>query len=133
MSLPIPEPAASSSPRLPAKGRAPDQLWAELEEIARGDVNWRAGRLQGYVYAVGDDVLAVAKEAFTRFFSTSPLSPRIFPSMKRLEEDLVGMSAGLLHARIPAGTVTTGGTESNFLAVLTAREWARAHRPEVKQ
>ena len=38
----------------------------------------------------------------------------------------------LLHA--PGGAVCTlssGGTESNFLAVMTARNWARVHRPEI--
>jgi glutamate/tyrosine decarboxylase-like PLP-dependent enzyme len=99
-----------------------------MEEAARGDVDWRAGRLQGYVYAVGDDVLEVAQEAFRRFFSTSPLSPKVFPSLQRFSSDIVAMSAGLLHADEPIGTLTTGGTESNLLAVLSARERGRAER-----
>jgi glutamate/tyrosine decarboxylase-like PLP-dependent enzyme len=31
-----------------------------------------------------------------------------------------------------AGAMTTGGTESIFLAVKTARDWARKHRPEIR-
>jgi len=121
-------PLTSPVPALPDTGRPPAELWAEMEAAARGDVDWRAGRLQGYVYAVGDDVLEVAAEAFRRFLHTSPLSPRVFPSLQRFAADLVGMVSGLLHADQPIGTVTTGGTESNMLAVLSARERGRAER-----
>src|SRR5262245_10668869 len=114
--------------RLPATGRAPADLWDDMDEAARSDVDWRAGKIQGYVYAVGDDVLLVAQEAFQRFFSTSPLSPKVFPSLQRFAGDIIQMSAALLHATEPIGTVTTGGTESNTLAVLSARERGRTER-----
>lgn len=117
-----------AQPHLPHAGRPPADLWAEMDRAAVHDVDWRGGRLQGYVYAVGDDVLEVAQEAYRRFFSTSPLSPRVFPSLQRFSTDIVAMSAQLLHADEPIGTVTTGGTESNILAVLSARERGRAER-----
>jgi glutamate/tyrosine decarboxylase-like PLP-dependent enzyme len=93
------------------------------------DVDWRAGKLQGYVYAVGDDVSAVAERAYRDFFATNALSPRVFPSVKRFEDELVAMASTLLHNQVAAGVVTTGGTESNLLAVLTARERAQRARP----
>jgi glutamate/tyrosine decarboxylase-like PLP-dependent enzyme len=43
------------------------------------------------------------------------------------------MAAALLHAPAPVGTVTTGGTESNLLAVLAGREFAKRHRPQVER
>jgi sphinganine-1-phosphate aldolase len=113
---------------LPRNGRPPGDLWAEMEEASRGDVDWRAGMIQGYVYAVGDDVMRVAEEAFCRFFATSPLSPKVFPSLQRFSSDIIAMSGELLHAQEPIGTITTGGTETNLLAVLSARERGRIER-----
>ncbi len=55
-------------------------------------------------------------------------------SIHRIESDLEGMVQELLRAPEGAATtLTSGGTESNFLAVKTARDWARANRPEVKR
>ena len=62
----------------------------------------------------------------------SQLYARWVPSLAKLEAEVQAMVLELLGA--PAGAVCTlssGGTESNFLAVMTARNWARAHRPEV--
>jgi len=116
---------------LPERGRPADQLWSELDQLQAGDVNWRAGRVQGYVYWAGEDLLDVSKEAYRRFFSSSPLNPKLFPSTRALEESIVAMSSRLLSGSASCGVVTSGGTESNFLAVLAAREQARTERPSI--
>jgi glutamate/tyrosine decarboxylase-like PLP-dependent enzyme len=121
----------SNDQQLPQTGQSPETLWAELEAITTSDVDWRGGRLQGYVYWAGDDLLAVSREAYRRFFQVNALSARVFPSVGRLEEAVLGMAAGLLHAPGPHGVFTSGGTESNFLAVLAAREEAKVRRPGV--
>src|SRR6476619_7229364 len=83
--------------RLPVTGIAPDELFAEMAAAQADDVDWGAGKLQGYVYAVGDDVSAVAERAYHDFFATNALSPRVFPSVKRFEDELVAMASALLH------------------------------------
>ena len=51
-----------------------------------------------------------------------------FPSLDRYEKDVVGMVLELLNAPAEAGgSLSTGGTESNFMAVKTARDWAKEH------
>jgi sphinganine-1-phosphate aldolase len=56
------------------------------------------------------------------------LGLRVFPSLHRMESD-VAMVAGLLGGDASvAGSMTSGGTESIFLAAHTAREWARRQR-----
>src|SRR5687767_3818400 len=87
----------SAHTRLPKTGRPPRDLWAEMDAASQGDVDWRSGMIQGYVYAVGDDVMRVAEEAFRRFFATSPLSPKVFPSLQRFSADIIAMTAELLH------------------------------------
>ncbi|HEY4069654.1 MAG TPA: aspartate aminotransferase family protein [Burkholderiaceae bacterium] len=108
------------------------QVFAEMEEARRGDVDWRRGRLGAYVHFGGDDVLEVAKGAYLRFFSENALGQKAFPSLRKFETEVIAWAADLLHAPADAmGTLTSGGTESIFLAVKTARDLARVERPQV--
>jgi glutamate/tyrosine decarboxylase-like PLP-dependent enzyme len=97
-------------------GVAWERLKPDLEALKRDDIDWRGGRLAVYVHFAGDDVTRVAKEAYSLFFSENALGAgSAFPSLKRLEADLVGMALGLLHGPDSArGNVTSGGTESIF-------------------
>ncbi|MEE9608015.1 MAG: aminotransferase class V-fold PLP-dependent enzyme, partial [Myxococcota bacterium] len=52
-----------------------------------------------------------------------------FPSLRQMEDDVVSMTCGLLHAGDAAGgAMTSGGTESILMAVKTARDRARAEK-----
>lgn len=116
-------------PEFPKRGCERTALFAEMEAARRNDVDWRRGRLGLYVHFAGDDVLEVAKDAYRMFFSENALGPAAFPSLRKFEEELVGWSLDLLHAGSGgAGNVTSGGTESIFLALKAARDWARAER-----
>ena len=69
----------------------------------------------------------VAKDAYALYQSENALGPGAFPSLKRMEEDVVGMGLSLLHAPEGArGNLTSGGTESIMLAVKTCRDEARS-------
>ncbi len=103
---------------------------ALLDEARAADVRWEEGRaVAGLVYLAGDDVAAVARDAYWRFFSTNANAPRGFPSVARFERDLTGFAASLLHAPGAVGCVTSGGTESIFLAARTARDRMLAAGP----
>jgi glutamate/tyrosine decarboxylase-like PLP-dependent enzyme len=53
-----------------------------------------------------------------------------YPSLCRIEAEVVAILLRLFRApAAAAGSVTTGGTESIFMAVKTARDWARQRRP----
>ncbi|SFT40444.1 Glutamate or tyrosine decarboxylase [Geodermatophilus amargosae] len=106
----------------------PQEVLAELTALQAGDVPTHGGSTMAYVYdsgRVGVDSLAAAAQA--TFQWTNALDPTAFPSVARIEDDLVGAAADLLGGG-PAtvGTVTSGGTESCLLAVLAARERWRA-------
>jgi glutamate/tyrosine decarboxylase-like PLP-dependent enzyme len=116
----------------PERGTPRDELFAEMEAARAHDVDWKRGRLGLYVHYAGEDVLAVAKEASQRFFSENALGPKAFPSLKKFEDDVVDWTLDLLHAPQNAtGVMTSGGTESLFLALATARDWARATRASI--
>ena len=117
---------------LPQQGRSWNELDGEMDEARKGDVDWRRGRVGVYIHYAGDEVLDVAKKAYLKFFSENGLGPRAFPSLARFEADVIAMSLGLLNGGAEAcGAMTTGGTESIFLAVKSARDWARVERPGI--
>jgi glutamate/tyrosine decarboxylase-like PLP-dependent enzyme len=106
----------------------PDEVLAELTALQAADLPTHGGATMAYVYDSGldglEDLAAAAQAAFQW---TNALDPTAFPSVARLENDLVGVALRLLGGG-PAtvGTLTSGGTESCLLAVLSARETWRA-------
>ncbi|MGY1833697.1 pyridoxal phosphate-dependent decarboxylase family protein [Blastococcus sp. SYSU DS0510] len=106
----------------------PTEVLAELTALQAGDVPTHGGATMAYVYDSGraevDEFAAAAQAAFQW---TNALDPTAFPSVARIENDLVGAALGLLGGGPDAvGTLTSGGTESCALAVLAAREQWRA-------
>ncbi len=114
---------------LPTEGRPVDAIFAELDAYRSDDMAVSGGRAWTYVYDAGPEVAALQKRAVAAFMSKNGLDPTAFPSLGRLENEVIG--ASLSHLNAPAsgvGTFTSGGTESCMLAVLTARERAKAER-----
>ncbi len=109
-------------------------IFAQLTALSAHDAPWRTGKTFAYVYDPGADVEAVAKRAYMAFLTENALDPTAFPSLLRLENELVGYAANHLNApEGAAGNFTSGGTESCMLAVKTARDFARAVKPEVTE
>jgi glutamate/tyrosine decarboxylase-like PLP-dependent enzyme len=63
------------------------------------------------------------------FMSENALAPAAFPSLLRMETEVVNAALNLLGAGpLARGSLTSGGTESIFLAVKAARDLTLAHR-----
>ena len=118
--------------RIPSQGLEREVVFRTLESYRAGDLTWRDGRTWAYVYDPGEEVEAVVKQAYTMFLSENALDPTAFPSLLRLENELVAMGAAHLGGDAAVvGNFTSGGTESIFLAVKAARDYARHHRPGI--
>ena len=114
----------------PKTGTNWDELKDRLTEARQGDIDWRTGKISGLLYYAGDDVIQVAHDAYAMYFNENAVYPKVFPSLANMEEEVIDLSLGLLHGgENAAGSMTTGGTESIFLAIKSARDWARANRP----
>ena len=119
-----PTPTAALPPGVPA-----GDVLAELRALRGSDAPTRGGRTFAYVYDAGLDGLdELAAAAYTAYATVNGLDMTVFPSVARLENDLVRAAAALLGAPGTQGTFTSGGTESILLAVKTARDHARAAR-----
>lgn len=118
--------------KFPKKGTPREQITARMKEYRDKDADSANPKLFSLVYFTRPDILDVAKEAYTAFFSENALNPMAFPSLRRMESDVVAMTLSMLNAPDgAAGTMSSGGSESLLLAVKTARDWARAERPQV--
>ncbi|HEY8075418.1 MAG TPA: aspartate aminotransferase family protein [Labilithrix sp.] len=115
-------------------GMTAEAIRDELDALRAQDGDAKGARLFSLVYPTREDVLEVAKDAYVRFFSENALNPMTFPSLARLEGEILDSALALLHAPEGAcGSMTSGGSESLLLAVKTARDWARAERPDVRE
>jgi len=120
--------------QIPEKGLSKEQVLNTLQAFKSRDMDWKAGKVWCYVYNPGEDPAEVVKEAYLTFLTENGLDPSVFPSMLKLETDVVRMVATLLRGdEAVVGHMTTGGTESIMLAVKTARDMARALHPEITQ
>ena len=117
---------------IPAKGRSKEGVLEAMRAARDHDIKWEQGRVFGLVYHISDEIDNLLKEAFTMFFAENGLNPTAFPSLRKFETEVVAMTAALLGGDPNVrGNITTGGTESLLMAVKTARDWARVHRPEI--
>ena len=117
------------SSALPEHGASWSDIEPRMRDLAKGDVKWRDGRTGMYIFNAGPEVEAVQKAAYAMFASENGLGPAAFPSLAQMERDVVAAGLALLNAPPgAAGAMTSGGTDSIFLAVKTARDHARAKR-----
>jgi glutamate/tyrosine decarboxylase-like PLP-dependent enzyme len=118
---------------MPATGVGEDELFEQLERFRAGDLDTKGGRTWAYVYDPGRaDIDRVAKRALVEFYDENALDPTVFPSLLRLENEVVAMAiAHLGGGPDTVGNVTTGGTESIMMAVKAARDRARELRPDL--
>lgn len=127
---------AAPTTRLPATGRAPEEVLAALEgSREREEARWGGGFASGAVYHGDPGHIDFLNRAYAVQSQSNPLHADLWPSTVRLEAEIVAMTAHMLNGEMAVGTVTSGGTESILLAMKAyrdlARRWRRIHRPEM--
>jgi glutamate/tyrosine decarboxylase-like PLP-dependent enzyme len=119
---------------IPQQGLSKEEILNTLRAFKARDMDWKAGKVWCYVYHPGEDPADVTREAYLSYLTENGLDPSVFPSMLKVETDVVRATINLLRGDSNAvGHLTSGGTESIMLAVKTARDKARAEHPEITQ
>jgi glutamate/tyrosine decarboxylase-like PLP-dependent enzyme len=110
------------------EGLAPDAVLERLGALRSGDIDWRGGRAFSLVYnADSEEHEHLLEQVVAAFCHENALNPFVYPSLVQLEHEVVAVAASLVGDPPPkAGCLTSGGTESIFLAVQVARDHARA-------
>ena len=94
-----------------------DAILNRLAALREDDLSAKDANAFAFIYDAGDAVNQLARKAFAAGMTVNGLDPTVYPSARRLENDIV--AATLEHLRAPesaAGTVTSGGTESVMMA-----------------
>jgi glutamate/tyrosine decarboxylase-like PLP-dependent enzyme len=113
------------STRFPADGRSAAEIMGELRADRAEDLDWRGGKAFSLVYNTDDPYLeALQHEIAAMFLHENALNPFRYKTLLRMEGEVIDMARSLFGAS--AGSLSSGGTESIFLAVQTARDHARA-------
>ncbi len=120
----------SQRAKLPAKGVPIDEIERHLDSIAVDKIHghwWRSFR--GL-----DDVQEIGRNTFNRFFSDNGILSLSAGYMSDIRQEIVDMCVGLMNPDTSStGSITSGGSESVYSALHAVREWARKHRPDVKE
>lgn len=110
----------------PDQGRSADELLEEMRAERSGDLDWRGGKAFSLVYNTDDPALEeLQHEVAGMFLHENALNPFRYATLLRMEGEVLSMTQSLFGAS--AGSLSSGGTESIFLAVQTARDHARAN------
>lgn len=117
---------------IPQQGRKPEDIINDLRSLKKNDIQWRNGRLFSYIYHPGDEGEALLKTAYSEYLTENGIDPTSFPSLVKMENDVIGFMASWLRGdEHTVGTITTGGTESLLLSLKTARDRARVLKPHI--
>lgn len=122
-----------ASDRLAIHPRSAFDVAQDLSSGRMADTDWTSPLNFSASYFAGDDVTRVARDAFLEHIGDN-VTHRfgLHPSVQRYEHEVLDFVQALLNAPDGAhGTVTTGGSESIFLAMKAARDWARVERTQV--
>jgi sphinganine-1-phosphate aldolase len=113
---------------LPQTGMDKAEIVKVLEAYRGGDARWQDGRTFGMVYDAGPEAHQVVEAVAAMFLHDNALNTNAFPSLAKIQSQVVGIASDLLHGVDTAGFMTSGGTESILCAVMAARDRGRHER-----
>ena len=124
----------STRKAIPRVGREHGALLDEMQALRSEDARYKDGRTWSLVYYVDPAHHGFLEQAHNSFFSENGLNPMAFKSLKRMEAEVVQMTASMLNGPESAvGTMTSGGTESLLMAVKAMRDRAKRHKPWIRR
>ncbi|XP_018354616.1 PREDICTED: sphingosine-1-phosphate lyase isoform X1 [Trachymyrmex septentrionalis] len=112
---------------LPKNGLKNEKLLNLVNEyIYLGDYDWKSGRVSGTVYRANSELTELMGNVYAIASYTNPLHPEVFPGICKMEAEVVRIACNLFNGdKDSCGTMSSGGTESIFLACKAYRDYAR--------
>jgi tyrosine decarboxylase/aspartate 1-decarboxylase len=111
------------------QGLSRDKVLESLDTLLANDATYQTGHPIASMSTIPH---SIGVEVFSRTLEKNAGRPHTFKGSARVEQEVIAMIGDLLNLNRPFGTTTSGGTESNILAMLAARERSKKiTKPEV--
>ena len=114
-------------PKFIEKGMTEQQIIDEFEKMKDlHSFNYQQGQVSGAVYSKTSELDNLYPKLYSYFCKSNPLHTNVFPSVRKMENDLVKMMINFFEGDSDVvGCFTAGGTESILLACKTYRDRAQ--------
>ena len=111
--------------KLPLNGYNSDMLINMCNKWSIEERNKYINKMSGTLYKYDDILLDKLSFIFKKYAYTNPLHPDIYPSLRKMESEIVSMACDIfnLNTKDRCGCLTIGGTESILLAIKTYRDY----------
>jgi len=112
---------------IPMNGIPREEIIGMIKKLIDNEnKKWKEGYLSGCVYHGEDSHVEFLNEIYSIASQVNPLHPDVWPSSIKFEAEIVRMCSKIFNGKESVcGSVTSGGTESIFLAMKTYRDYAR--------
>lgn len=118
---------------IPHSGIDKDVLLETMIKNKSKDLNWQQGRAFCLVYHPGEKYKQLIQAAYNMYFTENALNPMVFPSLRKMENEVVSMVANLMNGgKHVRGSFTSGGTESILMAIKTSIAYSKENSPRIK-
>jgi sphinganine-1-phosphate aldolase len=142
---------------IPTNGISPSDVITILEAMKKTETTAEEGKAFAYTYTTKSDMgdfaisLGKAYELYTAssksnidnhevmltkswdlFMHSNALNPMMYPSLRRMETEVISMAAWMVHGdKNCSGALTSGGTESILMAIKCYRDLAKDKKPHI--
>ncbi len=115
---------------LPDAGVAQDVVLKQLEDMkAAEERKWADGWVSGAVYLGDKEFSEFLNRVYCLFSTSNALHPDVWPSLRKMESEVVAMTCRMMRGGPTCcGVITSGGTESLVMAVKAYRDLAAAEK-----
>lgn len=113
----------------PEKKKTENDVLCEIEAFCTRDKAYFNSHV---LNSICTEPLGIAKQAYMKAINTNLGDMRLFPGARSLEEELLHLLGSLLQNAEAAGSIVSGGTEANLLAMFVAKQRsAKVVNPEI--
>jgi tyrosine decarboxylase/aspartate 1-decarboxylase len=117
-----------STSEIPEKGLPKSKIQEMLEAKLQRDFSYSSGKI---LSSMCTSPHGFAKHIYRMYIEKNLGDPTLFPATAELEQEAVQMLGSLLSNPRASGSIVSGGTEANILALWTARNLAKKEGGEV--
>ncbi len=113
---------------IPEKGLPQNTILKELEAKLQRDLNYSSGKI---LCSMCTSPHRFAKQIHRKYLEKNLGDPSLFPASAELEQETIEMLGSLLSNPKASGSIVSGGTEANIIALWAARNLAKKRDGEV--